>query len=63
MEPIAALYEQARLHHVGSHGALEDQMILFPVVAEHDDHVDALVYALTELDPSTTEAPGQFFSF
>ena len=48
-EPIAALYEQGRVHHVGVFGPLEDQQIRFPVAAEHDDRVDALVYALTEL--------------
>jgi len=48
-EPIAALYEQGRVHHVGAHPDLEDQMCGFPVSGEHDDIVDALVYALTEL--------------
>lgn len=49
-EPIAGLYEQGRVHHVGSFPAMEDQMCRFPVAAEHDDMVDALVYALTNLD-------------
>jgi len=48
-EPIAALYEQGRVHHVGVFAALEDQMCAFPVSNEHDDLVDAVVYALTEL--------------
>jgi predicted phage terminase large subunit-like protein len=48
-EPIAALYEQGRVHHVGTFPALEDQMCAFPVANEHDDLVDATVYALTEL--------------
>lgn len=48
-EPIAALYEQGRVHHVGTHPDLEDQMCAFPVGGEHDDMVDALVYALTDL--------------
>lgn len=48
-EPIAALFEQGRVHHVGIHGDLEEQMCSFPVAAEHDDMVDALVYALTDL--------------
>ena len=28
-EPAAALYEQGRVHHVGCHAALEDQMCTF----------------------------------
>ena len=48
-EPIAALYEQWRVHHVGIFTEAEDQMCSFPVAAEHDDMVDALVYALSDL--------------
>ncbi len=59
-EPIAALYEQGRVHHIGIHPELEDQMCSFPVANEHDDMVDALVYALTELsgeaDPAVTSS-------
>jgi predicted phage terminase large subunit-like protein len=50
-EPVAALYEQGRVHHVGSFPALEDQMCSF-VPDNYDaspDRVDALVWALTEL--------------
>lgn len=50
-EPIAALYEQGRVHHVGALPQLEDQMAAF--VPDHfdgsPDRVDALVWALTEL--------------
>jgi phage terminase large subunit-like protein len=53
-EPIAALYEQARVHHIGAFAELEDQMTAF--VPDLDrakmgspDRVDALVWALTEL--------------
>lgn len=52
-EPIAALYEQGRVSHVGIHAALEDQMMLFtPEGITGDgsaDRVDALVWALTAL--------------
>jgi phage terminase large subunit-like protein len=55
-EPIAALYEQGRVHHVGAHSTLEDQMVLFtPFGIEGDgagDRVDALVWALSDLFPS-----------
>lgn len=54
-EPVAALYEQHRVHHVGSLPALEDQMCGFTADFDADkagyspDRVDALVYALSEL--------------
>lgn len=55
-EPIAALYEQGRVSHVGSHPELEDQMVLFTpngIVGETTaDRVDALVWAFTDLFPS-----------
>lgn len=58
-EPVAALYEQGRVHHVGVHAALEDQMIVFPVASERDDLVDALVWAVHELMPATQ--PGALY--
>lgn len=50
-EPIAALYEQGRVHHVGTLGALEDQLCDYdPAVSEKSpDRMDALVWAITEL--------------
>lgn len=51
-EPIAALYEQGRVHHVGSFSKLEDQMCSFDPLdesADSPDRMDALVWALTEL--------------
>lgn len=55
-EPIAALYEQGRVSHIGAHAALEDQMVLFtPLGIAGDttgDRVDALVWALAQLFPS-----------
>jgi predicted phage terminase large subunit-like protein len=48
-EPVAHLYELGRVHHVGVHRSLEDQMTVFPVSAEHDDLVDALAHAVNEL--------------
>ena len=48
-EPVAALYEQGRVRHVGVYPDLEDQMASFTGDGgEHDDRVDALVHALTE---------------
>lgn len=53
-EPISALYEQNRIHHVGRHDVLEDQMCLFSSetgrsVGESPDRVDALVWGVTAL--------------
>jgi len=54
-EPVAALYEQGRIHHIGAFPQLEDQMCSFTsdfdrtVAGYSPDRVDALVWALTEL--------------
>jgi predicted phage terminase large subunit-like protein len=48
-EPVVALYEQGRVHHVGVLAVLEEEQTAFPVASDHDDRVDATVYALTEL--------------
>jgi len=52
-EPISALYEQGKVHHVGSFPALEDQMCdWIPGEGSSPDRVDALVWALSELSKS-----------
>lgn len=54
-EPISALYEQGRIHHVGRFDKLEDQMFSFSTDLVRNasegspDRVDALVWGLTEL--------------
>ena len=53
-EPVSALYEQGRVHHVGSFPALEDQMAFWDPNEGNNrtnspDRVDALVWAFTEL--------------
>lgn len=54
-EPISALYEQRRVHHVGRFDQLEDQMCTFSPdnvrgsSMGSPDRVDALVWGLTEL--------------
>lgn len=57
--PIAALYEQGRVKHVGSLALLEDQMCRFTGSAgtKSPDRVDALVWALTELSETTRGEP------
>lgn len=62
-EPVAALYAQGRIHHVGALDALEDQMIMFTSDFDRKaqgyspDRVDALVWALTELFPELIAVP------
>ena len=54
-EPVAALYEQKRAHHIGFFPVLEDQMTSFTSDLDRQsagyspDRVDALVWAFTEL--------------
>ena len=54
-EPISALYEQGRVHHVGRFDTLEDQMCMFSIDNIRSisngspDRVDALVWGLTEI--------------
>ncbi|MEO1948492.1 phage terminase large subunit [Thioclava sp.] len=52
-EPISALYEQGKVHHVGMFPDLEDQMCNFTASGfigdGSPDRADALVWALTEL--------------
>lgn len=61
-EPIAALYEQGRVHHVGSLGKLEDQMCDFDPLTNRKspDRMDALVWALTELSGQTYGPPADY---
>ncbi len=53
-EPVAALYEQKKVHHVGTLAVLEDQLCAF--TSDYDrsrggspDRLDALVWALSDL--------------
>ena len=48
-EPIAALYEQGRVHHLGTFPELEDQMTNWVPGDRSPDRIDALVWALHEL--------------
>jgi len=64
-EPVAALYEQGRVHHVGAFAELEDQMVTFTPERAADrsdgyspDRVDALVWALSALFPSMIQKVG-----
>ena len=58
-EPIAALYEQGKVRHVGVFSNMEEQMRWFTTTGYKGtgspDRVDALVWALSELFPSLTK--------
>jgi phage terminase large subunit-like protein len=58
-EPISALYEQGRVHHVGVLAKLEDQMCAWDPVNDDGspDRVDALVWGLTFLMIGPQQAP------
>jgi phage terminase large subunit-like protein len=65
-EPVAALYEQGRVHHVGAFPQLEDQMCAFTsdfdrhAAGYSPDRVDALVWGLSELLVSPMSGAGIF---
>lgn len=48
-EPISALAEQGRIHHVGFFPELEDQLCEFEQGMKSPDRLDALVWAITHL--------------
>jgi len=61
-EPVAALYEQGRISHVGSFDILEDQMTTWlPDSGYSPDRLDALVHGLTELGLAAGSSADRFF--
>lgn len=54
-EPISALYEQGKVHHVGAFPELEDQMCTYVPGEKSPDRMDSLVWGITEL--STGDKP------
>ncbi len=48
-EPVSSLYEQGKVHHVGTFGTLEDQMCTWVQGDDSPDRMDALVWAISEL--------------
>ena len=66
-EPISAIYEQGRVHHVGTFAVLEDQMTVFTADRsdmedrgyDSPDRVDALVWGMTSLFPQIAESSRQ----
>ena len=68
-EPVAALYQQGRVHHIGTFPQLEDQMTNFTsdidraAAGYSPDRVDALVWAFSELlvEPMESEGIYEFY--
>jgi len=68
-EPVAALYDQGRVHHIGTFPQLEDQMTNFTsdidraAAGYSPDRVDALVWAFSELlvEPMNSEGLYEFY--
>ncbi|MFE5484097.1 hypothetical protein [Streptomyces sp. NPDC056527] len=61
-EPIAQLYKQGLVHHVGEHVELEGQMVTWIPGMDSLDRMDAAVHALTELaDPAAAPATSRSY--
>jgi hypothetical protein len=59
-EPIAALYEQGKVRHVGDFRELEDELAAFSTAGytgeRSPNRADALIWAISELFPGLTKA-------
>lgn len=63
-EPVASLYEQGRVHHVGILPELEDQLVNWTGEATFSpDHLDALVHAIHELILSDGGGDAEFVDY
>lgn len=61
-EPIATLYEQGKIHHVGNFASLEDQLCTWIQGEDSPDRLDSLVWAYSHLmikyqDSTESESP------
>jgi predicted phage terminase large subunit-like protein len=65
-EPVSALYEQRKIHHVGTFTQLEDQLCSFTSDFDRNragyspDRLDALVWALSELLVGPQHVPAYY---
>lgn len=60
-EPVSAVYEGGRGHHVGAFPALEDELCLWTPGGASPNRLDALVWAVTELMGHNTSTQGVQF--
>ena len=60
-EPVASLYEQGRIRHVGTFPAVEDQLVLMTTMGyqgeRSPDRLDAVVWLFSALLPDLIEIP------
>jgi len=56
-EPVAELYEDGKVHHVGFFGDLEDQMCSYVGGTDSPDRMDAVVWGITELSQNELSEP------
>lgn len=62
-EPVAQLYSQGQVHHLGEFPRLEGQMVTWVPGMDSPDRMDAAVHALTELaDPASEGLGTQHYS-
>ncbi len=65
-EPVSALYEQGRVHHIGTLSKLEDEITQFdpttyePGKSPSPNRMDALVWAITELSENLDGLVGYY---
>lgn len=60
-QPVAALYEQGKVKHVGKFEDLENQLCIWePIDTWSPDRLDALVWAITELKEGTVVGGGVY---
>lgn len=59
-EPVAALHEQGRLHHLGTFGQLEDQLCTWLPGEKSPDRLDAYVWLMWGLLLDIEPEPGLF---
>lgn len=55
-EPISALYEEGKVHHVGVFDKLESEQCVYTGDGDSPDRLDALVWALTDLSQNTSSS-------
>jgi phage terminase large subunit-like protein len=61
-EPVAQLYENGHVHHVGEFPGLEVQYVSWIPGMDSPDRLDAAVHALTELaDPASAPVQSQAY--
>jgi phage terminase large subunit-like protein len=57
-EPVSALYEQGRVHHIGTFPELEDELCEWEPGKKSPNRLDALVWAISWLAGKDLHAPG-----